>query len=315
MKQERDAGSSVVKGLIGAIVTVALAVSASAQAAPHGMVFTKQERDFRELLKNSSELNTMDAAKKVVYFGGPVLANVKTVAVFWSSRVLSTTQSQIGPFYSAIVNSTHMDWLTEYNTATRAVDGRDGTQQQIGRGSHLGEITITPSIASTHLDDKDVQSELQHQIDIGTLPKPDDNTLYMIHFPPGVSITIEGMTSCSAFCGYHEGFKSQTYGNIFYSVLPDLGGACSFGCGFAGGFGNVTAVASHELIEAVTDPFPTPGDSPAFPQAWNTTDGSEVGDLCASNMTRLTVGTKVYTIQQEFSNLVGGCAKGPYQSP
>ena len=80
----------------------------------------------------------------------------------------------------------------------------------------------------------------------------------------------------------HEGFTSKTLGNIFYGVMPDLGGACSFGCGFhMNQFDSASIISAHEMIEAVTDPFPTPGSNPAYPQAWNTTDGSEIGDVCA----------------------------------
>jgi hypothetical protein len=166
------------------------------------------------------------------------------------------------------------------------------------------------------LDDKDIQAELDAQIDAGKLAKADGDTLYMIYFPPGISITIEGSASCQAFCAYHEGFKSQKYGNVFYGVMPDLGGACSFGCGGAGTrFDTLTSVSSHELIEAVTDPFPTPGNSPAYPQAWNTTDGNEVGDLCAGNDTTLSTQGLTYNLQQEFDNATHACAPGPYHSP
>ncbi len=289
------------------ILALAAMVSSAAHAAPHGV--------FRTFQANKT-LSQVAGTQKLLYYGGPVIGNVKVYAVFWGANVSATTQKDIGGFFTSLSNSTHMDWLSQYNTNITAVDGRAGTGQAIGRGTYGGEFLITPANTSQDLLDADIQKELEHQIDIGALPKPDDNTLYMTYFPPGVGITIENQKSCQAFCAYHEGFKSQTHGNVFYGVMPDLeSGACSFGCGFASdSFSNLTTVSSHEFIEAVTDPFPTPATSPAFPQAWNTSDGNEIGDLCAGSMTTLTTANRTYTIQQEFDNSTQACSPGPFSS-
>jgi hypothetical protein len=58
-------------------------------------------------------------AKTVLYFGGPVISNVKIVAVFWGPKVDADTQARIGDYYTAATNSSYMDWLTEYNTDHR----------------------------------------------------------------------------------------------------------------------------------------------------------------------------------------------------
>ena len=254
---------------------------------------------------------------QVLYYGGPVISNVRVYAVFWGSSVDADVQHKIGGFYAATVNSTHMDWLSEYNTDIKAVDGRPGTNQSFGRGSFGREITIIPTHTSKNLDDKDIQAEIDLQVANNVLPTPDGNTLFMIHFPPSVNITIEGMTSCQNFCAYHYGFKSQTLGNVFYGVIPDFKtGACSFNCGFSQeAFDSTTIISSHELLEAMTDPFPTPGSNPAYPQAWNTTSGDEIGDLCAVSSTPLKVQNMTYLLQKEYSNAAGSCASGPYQSP
>ena len=286
--------------------------SANVFAAPHGMILTKQQRFLSQILRDRTDT----AAAKVVYYGGPVLANVKVYSVFWGKSVDSSVTSQIGSFFSATVNSTYLDWMKEYDTNIKAVDGRQGTNQHVGRGSYAGEYTITPKNTSASLNDPDVQAEIEYQVSTGALPKPDDNSLFMVYFPPGISISIDGQASCQAFCAYHEGFVSKTYGNTFYGVMPDMGGACSLGCGFnPAPFANMTEVTSHELMEAISDPFPTPGSTPAYPQAWNTTDGNEIGDLCAGNDTQLTTPAGSFTLQQEFQNSIGGCAAGPYASP
>lgn len=271
---------------------------------------------------NRSELGTLLAAEapvqsKLVYYGGPVISHVKAYAVFWGPNVNANVKSNIGEFYSTVTNSSYLDWLDEYNTTINAQDGRAGTQQHIGRGTFAGAITITPANTATTIDDVDIQAEIQHQIDSGKLPKPDEDTLYMTYFPPGITITAAGMKSCSEFCAYH-GFKgAPDTAHFYYGVMPDLGGACVFGCGFANPFNVMTAISSHELMEAITDPFPTPGSTPAYPQAWNTTDGSEVGDLCAGSNNTLAAAKsgKTFTVQSEWDNNANACTTASWQAP
>ena len=255
---------------------------------------------------------------RLVYYGGPVISNVKVYAVFWTASVDGTIQKNIGGFYKAISNSNHMDILTQYNTSgITAIDGRAGTGQTIGRGSYGGDYVIIPQTTQkTALDDKDVQVELESQIANHVLPAPDENSLYMIYFPPGVSITIEGQTSCSAFCAYHNGYASSKFGSVFYGIMPDLSSiGCSFGCGFSPDhLKQSTIISSHEFFEAVSDAFPTPGDKPAYPQAWNTTKGEEMADICASKNGELKAANTVYTIQGEWDNASNSCVAGPYQT-
>lgn len=253
---------------------------------------------------------------KLLYYGGPVISNVKVYAVYWGASVDAGLQKNIGGFYKAVSNSTHMDWLTEYNTGINAVDGRKGTAQTIGRGTYGGDYLITPAVTKTDLNDTDIQAELVNQITNKVLPAPDENSLYMIYFPAGVSITIENQTSCSTFCAYHNGFASSKFGSVFYGVIPDLqSGGCNFGCALAGdSFQANTIISSHEFFEAVSDPFPTPGNQPAYPQAWNTSDGQEIGDLCASSSGQLTTASDTFMIQGEWDNASNSCVTGPYQT-
>lgn len=248
---------------------------------------------------------------KLLYYGGPVIAKVKVYSVFWGAKIDSKIQSGIGAFYETIVDSKQMDFLNQYNTTNlTAVDGRKGTNQTISRGAYGGTFLINPANTNTKLDDLDIRAELEAQITAHVLPAPDENSLYMIYFPPGASITVEGQTSCSSFCAYHNGYASSKFGSVYYGVMPDLkSGGCAFGCGFGQDAFNITTiVSSHEFIEAVTDPFPTPGDKPAYPQAWNTSNGEEIGDLCGGSSG--TVGK--YSIQGEWDNATESCVAGPY---
>lgn len=278
-----------------------LAAAASAAAAnPHGMLLVKGMRSTAVSPKPSS-------SGGLLYYGGPVIANAKVYAVFWGDKVSAETKSKIGPFFENMLDSTYMDWLKEYDTDRTAVDGRRGTGQHIGRGSFGGSITIQPANSSRSLSDADVQHELDAQIAAGRLPPNDGNSLYMVYFPSGVSISIEGQRSCSSFCAYHEGFKSPRDGSpVYYGIMP----VCGWGCG--GGFDGLTEVSSHECIEAVTDPFPTPGDQPAYPQAWNDAGGQEIADLCQSDSGTITGHGISSSVSGEWDNSIGGCNRGPW---
>lgn len=283
------------------VLTVGLLLSLTAQA--KNKVFTANA-----LLTPRLFTVTPTAGSKLLYYGGPVIAQVKVVPIFWSNRVKANIQGAMDDFYSSYVNSKHMDWLNaEYATNKVALDGRQGTNQTITRGQSVAPVLITPTLAQKQITDQEVQAEIVAQIDAGTLPKPDSDTLYMIHFPSDVQISIEGMTSCFSFGGYHNGSKNQKYGDLFYSVLPD----CSFTVEDSeASLNSATFVASHELIEAVTDAYPTPGDKPAYPQAWNAADGSEIADLCQNGTASLVGAKATYQISLEWSNSRNICYNG-----
>jgi hypothetical protein len=263
--------------------------------------------------------NAHAPAKGVVYWGGPVLSSVKVVGVFWGSKVDAETQAKIGDFYKAAVNSTYVDWLNEYATNITAQNGNQGTNQTIGRGSFAGIVTITPKNGGKKLDKTDVQAELEYQIGLGALPKPDANTLYMIYYPPGITLTTGGIASCQAWCGDHEGFDSTAYGPIYYAMMPDVHGACALGCGFAAtSFDSLTIISSHELVEAMTDPHcPDIGQNGAPPAAWMDMSQAEVGDLCATSpvAASITYGANTYAVQSEWDNTTTACKGGRFTSP
>jgi hypothetical protein len=279
---------------------IALAFAAPAIAAP---TRSGAYHIFRPNLK----IDAQDpAAKTMLYYAGPVLSNAKVAVVLWGKGVLKATVKGIGPFTSAIVNSTYVDQLAQYSTNMKGVNGMQGTNQTIGRGSYLGKFQITPKNKSKTVTDAQIQAEIEGQIASGALPKNDTNTLYMTYFPADITINLDGSLSCQAFGGYHEAtINAIDPNNIFYAVMPDCGG----------GFPEQTVVASHEFGEAVTDAIPTPGSNPAFPQAWNTSNGYEIGDLCEGNDTTLTAAKKVYEIQELFDNSKNACATGSFHSP
>jgi hypothetical protein len=245
------------------------------------------------------------ATGQMEYFGGPVFSKVKVVSVMWGAAVNATVVSDIAGFFIAATNSTWFDILAQYKTDLTGVNGHAGTDQTISRGKFLQQVVITPHNTKKTLTDVAIQKELKTQIKDGVLPAATANTVYMIYFPPGVTINLDGSLSCQAFGAYHNGITYTKRIGLFYGVMPD--------CGYS--FATETVVSSHELAEATTDNFPTPGSNPAYPQAWNNAEGYEIGDLCEGDYATLTTSTVSYSVQQLFSNLVNSCTTGNYTSP
>lgn len=248
----------------------------------------------------------LSRATRMLYYGGPVISAAHVKVVFWGNTVAATTTRQAGPFLKAVVASTYADQLAQYATkGVAGIGGHTGTQT-IGRGLYLGQTVITPSNTATTLTDLAIRRELLHQITIGKLPQRTPNTLYMVFFPASITVTLDGSVSCQAFGAYHEANPGRTgVTNLLYGVMPDCGG----------GFGNISVATSHEYAEAVTDAIPTPGTHPAYPQAWNTSDGYEIGDLCEGSNATLTAGTVKYAVQEVFDTKTNACKTGNFTSP
>jgi hypothetical protein len=266
------------------------------------------------------------AGAHLSYFGGPVISNVHVVQVLYGSgsynaQVAGTTSPTMGQFYGDLTgtNSGYTSLLTQYNTPASG-----GTNQTIGNGTFDGLFQIVPSAGNngSTISDTQIQSELLAQITAGHLPAPlldaagNVNTLYMIFFPPGKTITQGGSSSCVAggFCAYHGTTSTLLNGkNVLYGVMPDMqSGLCSTGgCGNAGVFGNYTSVTSHELTEAITDADVGIATTFAPPLAWYDMVNGEIGDICNGQQGTYVANGTSYTIQLEFSNAANNCVLPP----
>lgn len=227
------------------------------------------------------------APQKLVYHGGPLLANVKIFTTFWGAAWKTAAQQKVAhrlnDFFTFIVTSPLIDQLAEYS-----VPGF-----KIGHGSFLGTATVDTQLPHL-LTDAEVRQRLQQQIaGGGGVPQPTPDTLYFIFLPSGVVSDLQGAQSCKQQCGYHEDID----GKIFYALIPHA--ACA-GCTRKFSlFDSLTRVSSHELCEAITDPSG---------QGWYThppdgSPGEEIGDLCSEGTKQL----GIYKVQTEFSNQTGGC--------
>ncbi len=189
----------------------------------------------------------------VTYHGGALLTAVSAQAVYLGSdwqntSTLQTQKGQLDQFVSTIVQSPYMDMLTNagYN---------------VGRGtSTAGAIDNLALNKTSGITDGQIRADLQAMITAGQVQAPGANNLYVIYVEPGVVINTSFGASNTAFLGYHGAFAGHTASgaaaDIHYAIIA-YPGAPNFSAssqGFASNLDDLTAVSSHEIAEAITDP-------------------------------------------------------------
>ena len=195
---------------------------------------------------------------KVVPHGGPVLNEVDVVTITYAGDPWADYDERLD---RDLVSSS---WL-----------GEVGREYDVRGGAQLATYRI-PQAAPALLSYDDVDAIAPSLLAQQLVPGPThDGTpvLYMIHVPAGTAIGDPNSAqdrSCIAWLAYHASHQQ-----IPYAVLPQ--------CFPPGAIAETDIGASHELIEAATDPF---GDGwtmdPVYtdPNGFTTYVPGEVGDLC-----------------------------------
>jgi hypothetical protein len=171
---------------------------------------------------------------------------------------------------------------------------------------HAKSVTLTPA-PNKPLSGDDVQALLTSAMKSGDLPAPSAQTIYLVQFPAGTRVGyhvggFDGPDSCStrydgtAIGGYHFNASADA-GPYVYAVVPHCQNETE---------DELWVSASHELIEAATDPLPSSGYSVQDPMdAWVFTSG-EAADLCDGHWT--TEGG--HTVQRVYSNSAAAASTG-----
>lgn len=198
----------------------------------------------------------------IPYEGGPIYSAVQLVPVMWTGSVSAPIQSWAQQYLSTLTGSAYFDLLAQYSTPPVA---SGGTGQTLGHGTATAPVVITPTVAiGSTVDDGNIGAELEAQITAGHLPAPTTdaqgyaNTIYVLFFPAGTSITAFGGASCSTFCGYHSAYPASGKLAFGYVVVPSAspGSGCEV-CGDPCTSGEVPIAASMSsflVAEAVTNP-------------------------------------------------------------
>ena len=226
----------------------------------------------------------------VTFNGGALLPNVEAQAVYlgsdWQNTSSLQTQSgKLDQFVSSVVQGAYMDMLTHAG-------------YQVGRGTaSAGAVDNIPLDKTNGITDSQIQSDIQSMINSGQLQPPDANRLYIVYVAPGVVIQKGSDASSTTFLGYHGAFGGTTAAgaaeDIHYVVVsyPGTPNFSSASQGFASDLDFQTAITSHELAEAVTDP----NVNYSVLGWYDSTRNAEIGDLAVGHYTVL----DGYTVQDE----------------
>jgi len=251
------------------------------------------------------------------YWGGPVMPFTENAIVLWGAAGhTSSLTAGLPGFLTAIAGAGNAN---PYNIAldypTQGLSGTTSNQPLTLASRYLGAFTITPSISATTISDDQVAAELAAQIGAGALPPPrvafgGPVTEYYVMFPPADTVCLGSDCSNVQFCAYHS--NSVYAGTPFtYAVLPESTPPNS-GCGASSGgdgFGNLTSMTSHELVESVTDPEIGSAFGLAPPLGWYDAVNGEVADICAGpgDQASLAFGGSTWFVQKEWSNVEHAC--------
>jgi hypothetical protein len=236
---------------------------------------------------------------------GPVVTAPKVTLVFYPGYPYET---QLEDFAQKAAASTY--WAS--------------TTQEYGVGplSYSSALELKGQTAPATISNTEIQTWVQTQIQQGTFGTPDPQTIYTIFYPQTTTVTrpnpvstlLPALQSCVAFGGYHDnvqvsfgdGGAAQTFA---FAVMPTCGTDVN----------SLTAVASHEWVEASTDPFYASGGAfflTGGPQAayysqdpdhlvWDLLGGGEAGDQCEAEGSAIYVTPPDigYMVQRTWSNL------------
>ena len=189
----------------------------------------------------------------------------------------------VDQFLSWFVTSPILAGLAEYNQPGRVIQ----------EGSNLGQVRLPGDGRNQLDDDPDVRSILTGLWNnVGPLG-PDG--LWVIMLPPGVQVMYQGYATCEDICGYHQALSGTAYAVVPFpcnlcrtSAAPPL---TIIEC--------LTCTLSHEICEAVTNPFSDGLYS-------DTAGNPEICDSCSDGEWK----TKIvgnYRVQQTWSNNAGTC--------
>jgi hypothetical protein len=231
----------------------------------------------------SLRLQTLPSVN-LTYRHGPLLTAVEIVSVYWGSDWNDAANRQLmqglNSFFRFVVTSPYIDQLDEYSVPDRTIE----------HGSFTGTVIISDVQPGKSVTDSAIQQLVDTGVTRKTLPAPTPNSLYFVFAPPGVTVVAGKDESCQSFCGYHD----RSGGKHYYAAVPFPG--CAGCLADLTPLDALTAVCSHELAEAVTEPVPGTG--------WYDDANGEVADICAWQNKKL----GGYEVQLLWSNRAKQCA-------
>jgi len=214
----------------------------------------------------------------VSFFGGNLLPQVQAQALYlgneFASAPAGTETATLDAFLKDLTGGPYLQALQRagYN---------------VGPGSAVaGAVDPTALTVGSTISDAFIRARLQADVTSGLLQAPNANTLYVVYVEPDVAVNLglgQGTTR-QGILGYHTAFVGADGAPIRYAVVVSPGGAAGNSVlpEAATALDQLTAVTSHELAEAVTDPDVN-SDVNNGRLGWFDPRRGEIGDVTENN--------------------------------
>lgn len=291
--------------LFGIALLTLAGTSLQAQNTEQSLTYVTGEDHIHQMLPPSkAATRTFEAANTpsgggppvgaLTYHGGPVMTTAVTYAIFWTPPTLqngagsglsSTYENIVTSFLSLYPGHSIANNNTQYYDVTGGPFFFHFTNYITNTGSLGGSyVDTTPYPASACSDSVtpgNCLTDAQIQAEVSKVMAAQGwtgglNHIFFVYTGSGEGSCSGSSCAYTDYCAYHGHFTSGStpvlYGNMPYAAA----GYCQAGTSPNGApDGDAAAsITSHELTEAMTDPELN---------AWYSSNGSEIGDLCAWN--------------------------------
>ncbi len=263
------------------------------------VVKMSQAQDVTAQFDSANPTQTYPAAHaalpRLIDSGGHVLAHPVFTSITFPGDALASSLDQ---FASQIGASSFWTAMSEYAA---------------GAATAATPVHVTSAPPTTITDDG-IQAWLVSMLD-GTHPEfgtPTGNSLYIINYPASTSVTLQGLTSCTDFDGYHSEVQLGNGQQVSYAVIVR--------CAPASGqsqLDQLTSTTSHEMAEAASDalPFTDTGiyGVIASQHIWDTMSfGAETSDMCQRyGESYYTPADLSYQVARFWSNAAAAASANP----
>ena len=235
----------------------------------------------------------------VVSSGGPVLRAPRLVPVWVSGAdgAPSPDEGMLMEFLRQYMASeTWLSQVSEYGVGAGTV--LDAVHSN---GAGLPAGTFSAALLRTWI---------QTQFERGAWGEYADDTLFVVMLDHARQVQSGNDATCQGIGGFHSDLRDVERHPLAYALIPDCGQ----------GLDTLTRVISHELVEAVTDPYPN--IAPAYYQPSTTSPpegqwaiaytGGEVADMCEHrNDASLRPADVEFEVARSWSNRAAAAMRDP----
>ncbi len=253
-----------------------------------GCFMTTESEEPMSVLHFKDARGSATSTSPLIDHGGKVLPTSNTYAIWWGnqSSFPIDAKSGIDALFEGLTGSSFLGVADQYERGVST----SSTFHTNWTDTSSSPPTRNPSVSTIV---NEVCKVLSHN---GA--SPDSSAMYFVYtsnFPRNVN-----------YCAWHSyGYCNGVEVQVAY--MPNVTGLAgcdpgNMGCNsYSQGTRALANVTSHELMESVTDPMLN---------AWYSSNGEEVGDLCSWQFQScVTLTTGSWMLQEEWSNASGGCVQ------